>query len=120
MQGPSSKNKLPTSTKIEVKLKNLEIQSKLPRIVSTNNGKFLEAIKKNDKETCQKILNEALDKNPKDVFGRTALHDCVNLGKTEIFKMIMDKVEIKNPKDHIDGITPLHEAARVGNAKISR
>ena len=38
-------------------------------------------------------------------------------GHDEILKLLIDKVDVKNPKD-IEGVTPLHKAAFGGSEKI--
>ena len=42
-----------------------------------------------------RILDKEKNKNPSDVHGYTALHVAAEYGRTEIFKHIMDMVDIK-------------------------
>ena len=53
----------------------------------------------------------------KNGFGKTALYEAAENGHAEIFKIILDMFEEKNPED-IYGQTPLHLAAQNGHAEI--
>ena len=69
-------------------------------------------------EICKLILKNTDDKNPRNIRRNaddltdrgTALHGAAARGHTSIFRLIMDYVEDKNPKDS-NGVTPLHRAA---------
>ena len=53
------------------------------------------AICSDHKTNCMKILDKEMNKNPSDVHGYTALHVAAEYGRTEIFKYIMDMLDIK-------------------------
>ena len=60
------------------------------------------------------------DKNPsRGPQGRTLLHEAASLGCIETFKIVLDQVENKNPKDNL-GNTPLHLAILFGHIEIVR
>ena len=57
--------------------------------------------------TCELIINEVKDKNPKSESGLTPLHFAARNGQLSICQLIVDNVQDKNPKDKT-GWTPLH------------
>ena len=57
--------------------------------------------------------------NPRDNEGSTPLHNAAAEGHFEIFKLIIEKLEIKNPSDN-NGSTPLHSAAENGHLNICK
>ena len=58
-------------------------------------------------------------KQKEDPVGWTPLHDAAFKGIFEVFKMIIDIVEDKNPQDLLK-VTPLHIAAIKGNLEICK
>ena len=60
---------------------------------------------------AQLLIERIDDKNPKDIYGKTPLHDAAFSGNFEVFKLIFDSIDEKNPVDKIWNSTPLHEAA---------
>ena len=60
-----------------------------------------------------------VDKNPKSPFadGGTLLHNAAWNGNLDIFKLIFENVDDKNPKSDY-GVTPLHYAAERGNLEV--
>ena len=50
--------------------------------------------------------------------GQTALHEAAFWGYTDIFRMIIEKVEDKNPKRQDNLWTPLHYATKFGRSDI--
>ena len=40
-----------------------------------------------------------MDKNPKDIFGTTPLHDAAEKGRLLICQLLIDEIEDKNPMD---------------------
>ena len=71
---------------------------------------LVEAIINKDLENCKKILEQSQDKNPLVTYGLdTALHVAAHCGSVEIFKMIADMVEDKNPNGEYKQ-TPLYRA----------
>ena len=69
-------------------------------------------------EICQVILdNIQEEKNPRDDWGDTPLHEAAKKGHTEIACLIVENVA-ENPRND-EGDTPLHEAARRGHTEIA-
>ena len=62
-------------------------------------------------------MDRIKDKNPKDLEGRTPLHEAVKNGHDEVACIILDIIGDENPKD-LKGCTPLHEAAKWGHDQI--
>ena len=53
-----------------------------------------------------------------DHFLTTPLHEAASGDKLEIFKLVIEDVNDKNPKDKKEGRTPLHIAAEMGHLNI--
>ena len=53
----------------------------------------MRAVKDNRLDICQLIVEHAQDKNPKDRFGYTTLHEAARNGHLDICRLIMDHVE---------------------------
>ena len=86
---------------------------------------FQEAAYRGHYEVCRFILkeieNKVLDVNPKRDHrdnDKTILHFAAEDGYLEVFKLIINNVEDKNPSN--DGLTPFHVAARHGNLNICK
>ena len=70
------------------------------------------AARQNNLAMAQLLIERIDDKNPKDIYGKTPLHDAAFSGNFEVFKLIFDSIDQeKNPVDKIWNSTPLHEAA---------
>ena len=83
------------------------------------------AVLDNRIDICKLIVEYADEKNPAGSAGGSMgytlppLHVAAFSGQTEIFRLIFDKVDDKNPKDR-KGRTPLHFAARDNCTEICR
>ena len=64
-------------------------------------------------ESFKLILENVHNKNPRNDFGVTPLHQAAREGYFEICNLIIENVAEKNPKDD-KGKTPLHHAAEKG------
>ena len=58
---------------------------------------------------CQQIMENADDKNPKDISGWTPLHWAASNGHLSVCQLIVENVDDKNPKSN-GGMTPLQLA----------
>ena len=65
-------------------------------------------------DTYKSVMENAVDKNPKDKEGRTPLHYAADYGHPDICQLILNYTEEKCPKD-VFGWTPLHYSAREGH-----
>ena len=75
---------------------------------------LFKAVGDNRADICELIVEHAKNKNPSDNYsGNTALHKAAQAGHFEIFKVIANKLDDKNPKSD-SWLTPLHAAARQG------
>jgi ankyrin repeat protein len=74
-------------------------------------------------EICKLIIGETQDIGQKThLMGYTPLHDAAGYSnpiRLEIFKLIFDNVQDKEPKDN-KGRTPLHHAAKYGNLEVCK
>ena len=74
-------------------------------------------------EICKLIVGETKNISQRThLLGYTPLHDAAGSGnrnRMEIFKLIFDNVEDKEPKDN-DGRIPLHHAAKYGHLEICK
>ena len=68
-------------------------------------------------EEFLRLFHESEDKNPKDIHGRTPLHEAASRGCEKICKIIIESVKDANPKD-LEGSTPLHQAVINGHFDI--
>ena len=73
-------------------------------------------------EVCRLIMNNVIDRNPKDQRGVTPLHLAAYGGHLEVCRHIMESNRdfcepLKNPKDRW-GQTPLHRAADSGHLEV--
>ena len=57
--------------------------------------------------------------NCKDNEGRTPLHEAANGGHLEMCKLLIGKMQEKNPVDN-SGWTPLHFAAKSGHGEVCK
>ena len=78
------------------------------------------AVKENNIELAKHILGKTGNKNPPNSSGYTTLHDAVYRGHLDMFRLIFEKVEDKNPAVDRGGQTPLHMAARYGYLDVCR
>ena len=58
--------------------------------------------------------------NPERKNGMTPLHFAASYGHYDICKFIIEKINVKNPRDSTDGTTPLHMAAGNGHTNVCR
>ena len=66
-------------------------------------------------ELFKNIFDVMEDKNPKDEFGETPLHQATKDSScSEIFQFIIANIKDKDPQNYLR-ITPLHQAAMFGN-----
>mgnify|MGYP002045167338 FL=1 len=82
------------------------------------------AVQRGNLEICKLIIRETQDIGQATYLsGRTPLHcaaqDDPSPIKLEIFKLIFDNVQDKEPKDK-DGRTPFHHAAKYGNLEVCK
>ena len=74
-------------------------------------------------EVCKLIVGQTQDISQRTrLLGYTPLHDAAgnqNRNRMEIFKLIFDNVEDKEPKDN-NGRTPLHHAAKYGHLEVCK
>ena len=81
------------------------------------------AVQRGNLEICKLIIGETQDIDQKTFWsGCTPLHEAAgypNPRRLEIFKLIFDNVEDKEPKDK-DGRTPFHHAAKYGNLEVCK
>ena len=56
-------------------------------------------------DLCKLIIENVEDKNPRDKFGWTPLHQAAVLGHLSVCKLILENVKDKNPADD-EGQTP--------------
>ena len=73
-------------------------------------------------EICKLIVGEVKNISQGCFLGYTPLHAAAgsrNRNQMEIFKLIFDRVQDKEPED-TDGRTPLHHAARCGSLEVSK
>jgi len=81
------------------------------------------AVQRGNLEICKLIIGETRDIGQKTFWsGCTPLHEAAgypNPKRLEIFKLIFDNVEDKEPKDK-EGRTPLHHAAKYGNLEVCK
>ena len=73
--------------------------------------------KKGHLEICKIILDNTVDKNPKDNSDWTPLHRAAGNGHVEVCKLILENITNKNPPA-LNGRTPLHVAAGEGNFEV--
>merc|ERR1712029_847388 len=65
-------------------------------------------------------LESVTDKNPEDANGETPLHYAAQRGHVEVYRLIMNYVQDKNPASPQGGFTPLHSAASGGHLGVCR
>ena len=81
---------------------------------------YREAAIEGNLEMCKMIIEKADNKNPTLKYGGlTPLHIAPGSGYTDIFRLIFENVQDKNPPDSY-GDTPLHLAARRYKVEICR
>merc|ERR1712113_181660 len=80
----------------------------------------LHAAAKNDHlAVCKLIIESAIEKNPKDSFGRTPLHLAAMHGRFEICQLILDQIDNKSPVDNWKR-TPYHCSISSGYKELSK
>ena len=78
---------------------------------------FFDAIKQNDIEAVEVLLEEGVDVNAKDNYGATPLISAAFFGYTEIAELLLEAGADPNIKDK-DGWTPLMIAAMDGKTGV--
>jgi ankyrin repeat protein len=75
---------------------------------------------KGDVETVKEILATNPDKNVRDSFGRTALHDAMFQKNMEVIRLLLEYGFDVNDASPINGYTPLHDAVLVNNVDAAK
>jgi ankyrin repeat protein len=71
------------------------------------------AVRNNDLNLVQELIQNGASPNEKDEYGRTPLHIAIMHGNTEIIKVLLQNGASLNEKT-CNGYTPLHFASRYG------
>ena len=71
-------------------------------------------------ETIQSKAYGSNEINPERKNGMTPFHFAASYGHYDICKFIIEKINVKNPRDSTDGTTPLHMAAGNGHTNVCR
>ena len=104
---------------IELAEKNQQLEKKNKDLTDKIHKELYQAADHGHLDVFKILMDMVEDKNPKDPFGRTLLHEVGKMGHGDIFEMILEEVQDKNPKDN-SGLTPFHEAAENGQEEICR
>lgn len=96
----------------------LEDKSRIPK---NGNGEapIQIAVRTKNKPLVEFFLSLDWFANPLDRLGNSPLHEAATNDAHDIYQLIMDKVEDKNPKGLNLAITPLHIAAEQGHLSIA-
>jgi ankyrin repeat protein len=81
---------------------------------------IIAAAYKGDVETVKEILATNPDKNVRDSFGRTALHDAMFQKNMEVIRLLLEYGFDVNATGPANGYTPLHDAVWVNNVDAAK
>lgn len=102
------KKSMPKRSKKNLYRKNFEIRKRIEIIwINSNSG---------SREGAESLINEGVNVNITNEYGRTPLHLAAFKGHESIAKILIQNGADINPKDHL-GLTPIFMAAGTGNIK---